>query len=225
MDASASPARPLATSYTGAQTPGPSIYEQIADRLVSNGWGVFTPSFEPQFLTALLSQASQSEGRSAGLGRGSKQRSDTFMRRDKIAWIEGQSPAEEAWLSWIAGLQLYLNRNLMTGLASFESHFARYHPGDFYERHLDAFSGPRNRILSVVLYLNTDWSPADGGELIIYGKGDSILAVHPPLLGTLAIFFSETFPHEVRTTNKTRSSIAGWFSVAQTLPLFSDIQS
>ncbi len=130
---------------------------------------------------------------------------------------------EDEWLRWIGGLQLYLNRNLMMGLSSFESHFALYSPGDFYERHLDAFSGPQNRVLSIVLYLNPEWSPADGGELVLYGNDDSILAVHPPLLGSLAIFFSESFPHEVRTTHKARYSIAGWFSVKQTLPLFSVI--
>lgn len=46
-----------------------------------------------------------------------------------------------------------LNRHLLLGLFSFESHFTHYRAGDFYKQHQDAFKGQANRILSLVVYL------------------------------------------------------------------------
>jgi SM-20-related protein len=37
-----------------------------------------------------------------------------------------------------------------------------------------------------------------------------------PQGGTLAVFLSEEFPHEVLAANRTRYSIAGWFRVNTT---------
>jgi SM-20-related protein len=35
-----------------------------------------------------------------------------------------------------------------------------------------------------------------------------------PTFGTMIIFLSESFPHEVLRSNATRRSIAGWFRVS-----------
>jgi len=97
-------------------------------------------------------------------------------------------------------------------LAAGESHFAHYRTGDFYRRHLDAFKGEENRVLSVVAYLNPDWSEEDGGELVLYPErgGAAELRV-TPAQGTLVLFLSEHFEHEVLPARRDRFSIAGWF--------------
>ena len=84
----------------------------------------------------------------------------------------------------------------------------------FYKRHVDAFRGQANRVLTTVLYLNHDWLPTDGGQMVLYPEtGDGELARIEPAMGTLAVFLSEEFPHEVLPANRDRFSIAGWYRV------------
>ena len=137
-----------------------------------------------------------------------------FVRTDKICWITGKSDAGSKWLDWTSRLQSFLNQRLFLGLFSFESHFAHYSPGSYYKRHYDAFRGETNRILSVVTYLNPAWGHADGGELVLYSDDqdrDGIKIV--PLYGTVVVFLSEEFPHEVLPSTRDRYSVAGWFRV------------
>ena len=120
--------------------------------------------------------------------------------------------AGRQWLKWAAELQQYLNRHLFLGLFSFESHFAHYVPGAFYRRHRDAFRGQANRVLSVVVYLNKDWLDTDSGELVLYADDKDMLGTKVlPSWGTIAVFLSEEFPHEVLPAKRDRYSIAGWY--------------
>jgi SM-20-related protein len=69
-------------------------------------------------------------------------------------------------------------------------------------------------VLSVVTYLNPAWVNSDQGELVIYAddhdrKGLKVV----PLYGTIVVFLSEEFPHEVLQANRDRYSVAGWFRV------------
>lgn len=151
----------------------------------------------------------------AGVGRSSQHMANETIRRDEIAWIETTTGAQGQWLDFAARLQRYLNQRLMLGLFSFESHFAHYAPGAFYKTHVDAFKGQANRVLSVVLYLNEEWGDADGGEMVLYSDTQphiDLLRLKPEG-GTLAVFLSEEFPHEVLPANRDRYSIAGWYRV------------
>jgi SM-20-related protein len=150
----------------------------------------------------------------AGIGRGGDYTRTRFVRTDEICWITGASEAGRQWLDWAGQLQGFLNRRLFLGLFSFESHFAHYSPGDYYRRHYDAFRGETNRVLSIVAYLNPGWSSADGGHLVLYrGDDDSTGIRVVPLHGTVVVFLSEEFPHEVLPAHRDRHSIAGWFRV------------
>jgi SM-20-related protein len=122
-------------------------------------------------------------------------------------------------LNWAEQLRTDLNRTLYLGLDGFESHFAHYPPGAFYRKHVDAFKDSGNRVLSLVVYLNPDWSPVDGGQLVLYDHAGSELGRFPPTMGTVAVFFSERFPHEVLTTTRDRYSIAGWFRRREEFPV------
>ncbi len=150
----------------------------------------------------------------AGVGRSRDFTRIESVRSDAIAWIDGETAAGRAWLAWAARLQRALNRALLLGLFSFESHFAHYRPGDRYRRHVDAFRGEANRILSVVLYLNPQWQAGDGGELVLYPEsGKAAKLAVAPTWGTLVAFLSEEFPHEVLPARRDRYSIAGWYRV------------
>ena len=202
------------------------VFEAIAADLLEKGYSI-KPNAVPTPLLGGLWQQLRGMPRHqfdpAGVGRQQAHTVNSFIRSDAISWIERDTAAGEDWLNWAAELQQYLNRRLFLGLFSFESHFSHYAPGDFYKKHLDAFSGQSNRVLSVVLYLNPDWVPGDGGELALYHsdqshngeRSQSMLKV-TPCMGTLVAFLSEEFPHEVLPTKRDRYAIAGWFRVNTT---------
>lgn len=197
------------------------LFEQVATDLRSNGVCVIENGVPDNMAKNLQQHAhnlQRNQFKPAAVGRGESQLVDRTVRSDDIHWIDKNSEAESAWLMWMNELQQYLNRHLYLGLFSFESHFAHYSPGDFYEQHYDAFKGQANRILSVVTYLNESWQAEDAGELLIYGdidKGDEDTLMHTvlPKMGTLVVFLSEQFLHQVLPAKKDRYSIAGWFRV------------
>ena len=192
-----------------------AVFESIARDLEQQGYSI-NPGVLPFELTdglqQHLEQMRAEQFHDAGIGRGTDFTQSELIRTDEICWITGSSDAGQEWLDWTAALQSYLNRRLFLGLFSFESHFAHYRQGDFYQRHLDAFKGEANRVLSVVAYLNSSWSQEDGGELVLYRDEQDFDGIKvTPLNGTLVIFLSEEFPHEVLPAKRDRYSVAGWF--------------
>ena len=200
----------------------PVLFENISRDLRLNGYSI-NPYALPLGLAEELWQHLQQMPRTAfsnaGIGRQQAYSRNGFVRSNQIAWIQDDSLTEQHWLQWASGLQTYLNRRLFLGLFSFESHFAHYAIGDFYKRHFDAFNGQANRVISLIVYLNRDWNPADGGELVLYQPGadqDPIRVT--PTFGTVVAFLSEDFPHEVLTARRDRFSIAGWYRLNSSHP-------
>ena len=199
-----------------------SKFNVIANAIADTGWCRLDHALSPLLLAELARTAAAFEPeelKKAGIGPGGDAIIDRSQRSDRIRWINGSSEVEQQWLQWMERLRLHLNRELFLGLFNYESHFSRYLPGDYYRRHLDAFRGGANRRLSSVLYLNDDWQPEDGGNLVIYqptghpAEADTEIARIEPHAGTLVLFLSEEFPHEVLPALKARHSIAGWFRV------------
>jgi SM-20-related protein len=154
----------------------------------------------------------------AGLGRDRDLRVDGRVRGDRICWIECGHPATDAWLAWAERLRCALNHRLFLGLHDFESHFAWYPAGAGYRRHSDAFRGQAGRVVTTVLYLNREWRPGDGGELVLYGDAGIVpVARIAPDYATLVLFLSAEFPHEVLDTARARRSVTGWFRIREDL--------
>jgi SM-20-related protein len=194
-----------------------AILDVIADALVDKGYILLSDIIPDYVSLALLEkvQAEQNiEFKKAAIGRGIEQQINTEVRCDKISWLDNQDHIDREYILVMNQLKDGLNRRLFMGLFDFESHYAVYEPGAFYKKHLDSLHGSQNRILSTVFFLNPDWQENDGGELILYDESDLPLEVVNPNIGTLVLFLSERFPHEVRPTMKTRNSIAGWFRVS-----------
>ena len=196
---------------------GDALFEDIACSLEQKGYFV-RPNVLPVELSDCLlnyqSQVTETRFHEAGVGRGRKQAQNSFVRRDKIHWLVEDDAIWAPWLDWTARLKDYLNRRLFLGLFSFESHLAYYESGDFYKRHYDAFKGGSNRVISLVTYLNRSWLAQHGGELVMYSpeKGEELFKVVPEL-GTLVLFLSEEFPHEVLAAERERYSVAGWYRI------------
>ena len=190
------------------------LYSNVADSLVNDGYIVIRDALNKPLSLSLLSIAkNESLYKKAGLSNAASYHVDSEKRSDKTKWIDADDNAQSEYLKFCDGLRTYLNRSLYLGLSYYESHFAIYEKGDFYEKHLDAFKSHKNRVVTTVYYLNEEWNEKDGGELIIYDeKGDEITKVMPTA-NTLVVFLSERFPHEVIKANKKRYSIAGWFRI------------
>ncbi|MEP3348838.1 MAG: 2OG-Fe(II) oxygenase [Marinomonas sp.] len=189
--------------------------------LKTKGWSVQDDFFSTDFTQALMDEAENIENTQmqlAGVGRKQDHQIVLDARRDYIQWIDPDKPIRTDFLKVMESLRVALNRYLFIGLFDYEAHFARYEKGAFYEKHVDAFKGESNRVLSTVLYLNENWQEGDGGELVIYDEHNPDIEVGRffPKKGRLAIFLSECFYHEVVVAHRTRHSIAGWFRVNNT---------
>ncbi len=194
----------------------PARAESPAEGLVARGWWS-APDVVPSDLATDLRHDLQAlveadRLRRGGIGRERDFQVEASIRRDRISWLTRDRPVQRRFLDQMEAMRLDLNRALFLGLFEFECHYAVYPPGGFYRRHYDSFRGAANRIVSLVAYLNPEWQPGDGGELVLYADDSSRpLTRIEPRHGTLAIFLSEEIPHEVLPATKDRYSIAGWF--------------
>ena len=191
------------------------LHDDLADALARDGYAIRTAALPEALTLALLADTLALEDRSfqpAGIGRGAAFQRDRRVRSDQIHWLSPERSAPRVYLEWAESLRQALNERLFLGLFDYECHYARYAKGAAYARHLDAFRGAANRVLTTVLYLNPDWQSDDGGQLLIYDGdvAEPTLSV-TPTLGTLVLFLSERFPHEVKAARRCRYSIAGWF--------------
>lgn len=191
--------------------------DSIADALENPGYIILPAALPATLADALLRRVkafAPGEWQRAGIGREQSHRSHDMARTDYIHWLEKDDPAELAYEEWMECLRLGLNRRLFLGLFDCENHFAVYAAGDYYRRHLDAFKGKPDRVVTTVFYLSSPTLLAEGGELLIYpAQGNIPLETVRPTHGKLVIFLSARFPHEVVATKQTRYSIAGWFRI------------
>ena len=234
----------------GAPAPAPlfgaNLTASLIEDLAANGWAHAPGALDPELVAALRGEAEAldeaGDTRAGRIGRGAIESRREAVRRTRIAWLDGSSPAQARFLDGAEALRLEINRALFAGLFEFEAHFAVYPPGGYYARHLDAFApragarpsaamglkARRSRMVSMVAFLNRRWREADGGRLAIwpeaaYGEDgrpdlDALDTVAPaaeiaPEGGGLVLMMSETIPHEVRLSHAPRYAIAGWFRV------------
>lgn len=193
-------------------------FEGIIDGILANGYGIcddFLDKNEVENLLKTFSNRFQAGlFKEASIGKQSDVQKDLQIRGDEILWLENDSTdiSERILLDRNQEFTRYLNRTCYLGISDSEIHFAKYEIGKFYRRHRDTFQTQKGRVLSVIYYLNQDWIPADGGNLIIYTQENNIEKpiTIAPLAGRLVCFESEKLDHEVTETFKERYSITGW---------------
>lgn len=194
---------------------------QIADGLATAGFAeiadFLTLEQVSSLTTCLDSRLASQRFRPAGVSRGVDHMILPGVRDDQISWLERDSltSAERELCLFFDQLREVLNRELQLGLWDTEAHFAMYPPGGRYQRHLDRFRDDNARVVSLVLYLNKNWQPTDGGELVIYGPeaAPNASPIHSiqPRAGTLVCFLSDQIEHEVLASHgRQRLSIAAW---------------
>jgi SM-20-related protein len=194
-------------------------FETLVAALTEQGYGLcddFLPAADVAALREVLRQhQAAGQFRPAGIGQGTQHQVATQVRGDSIRWLDEETtePAERLFLDRVAALSQYLNRRCFLGIRSHEIHYAAYPAGTFYRRHLDAFQAKRGRVLSVICYLNENWTPADGGQLRLFlpqEDGTERSLDIEPSGGRLVCFESERLEHEVRPAHRERLSLTGW---------------
>lgn len=197
-----------------------NIFAGIAREINQRGYLVLHDIFPVKHLGGLFIDIKDSDSKafhSAGIGREQDIQVNNFIRRDRIRWLDQQHTPAMFYFEWMEQLRERLNRELFLGLFDYECHYAHYPKGAFYKKHLDSFRGSSNRKLTTILYLNPDWQSGDGGELVLYHEdGNSVIETVSPTFGTMVIFLSEEFPHEVLPASRSRYSLTGWFRVNST---------
>lgn len=189
----------------------------IVDNIANQGYAVIEHFLNHQEIQALAMQANflQSTGEMHNATTGVAKIQSPSIRGDVIHWLEASqaSDAERVYLESMSALQQALNQAFFLGLFELESHFAIYPLGAGYQKHLDQFIGKEERKISCILYLNENWKSEDGGQLRMYldKKNEMDFIDIPPQGGTLVVFLSNDFLHEVLPANRQRMSITGWF--------------
>ncbi|HLM53560.1 MAG TPA: 2OG-Fe(II) oxygenase [Pseudoxanthomonas sp.] len=147
--------------------------------------------------------------RPAAVGRGQSLHRDANLRGDATLWLDDARCGRQAalYLAQLEELRIALNRRLFLGLDEVEAHYARYPPGARYGRHRDSFRASDARVVSLVSYLNDDWTVAQGGALRLFVEEGTVDVL--PAMGTGVCFLSQ-LEHEVLPATRERLSIAAW---------------
>lgn len=196
----------------------------IVERIAEQGYAVIENFLSQDQVKALALQAQslQNAGEMYKATTGVAKVENATRRGDFIHWIEASqaSTAEAAYLNAMAALQQAINQAFFLGLFELESHFAIYPPGAGYQKHLDQFIGKEERKVSCILYLNDNWHSDHGGQLRMYldKKDDKRFIDITPQAGTLVVFLSSDFLHEVLPANRERMSVSGWFRTRSLQP-------
>lgn len=148
----------------------------------------------------------------AKIGKNNSTILNSQIRSDSILWIDDWNKTQELkdFKLFLDTLQNFCRENFFLPLKRFESHFAFYPQGSFYQKHLDQHKNSPNRHISVVLYLS-DFKNGNGGQLKIYpiNKEKSPIEVDP-IAGRIVVFKSAGLLHEVLETKAERFSITSW---------------
>ena len=192
-----------------------TVFAQIINDITTKGWSQQAMFFPPPLCRELATEcrirAQHGQLIPAAIGRGATKTVHEKIRGDHIQWLDaGHHAAVDGYLALMEQLRIEINQSLFLGLEDFESHFALYPPGSFYKKHVDRFRDDDRRTLSSVAYLNENWLPEQGGALRMYLEDGRIHDVMPQA-GTLIIFMSAQWPHEVMPATRDRLSVTGWF--------------
>ena len=183
------------------------------DALANNDYLVIDDFLDDEIYTLLrgffLNKLGHDEFDPAGIGAQANHHLDKSRRGDHVYWLDPNSDTHlSPVFELINDLITKLNRFCYLGIADFETHLAYYPEGTFYEKHVDQFKARSNRLISMIIYLNEDWKPGNGGELKLYLDNEEKLV--EPIAKRIVLFKSDVLPHEVLTTHVGRYSLTGW---------------
>lgn len=184
------------------------------DELALNEYVVIDQFLKEDQLTLLLKffneKIQKNEFSKAAIGSSGNELLIQEIRGDYTYWLEQKKDVSiQSIFETLENTKSILNRMCFLSLSHFEFHLAHYPIGSFYKKHLDQFNHRNNRMISMIIYLNENWRPGDGGELKVYPKNHSAETISP-IMNRCVLFKSDALLHEVLKTNTGRKSLTGW---------------
>ncbi|MBN9024822.1 MAG: 2OG-Fe(II) oxygenase [Rhizobiales bacterium] len=196
-----------------------SVGDAAIEGLARKGYCVVDDLLHPDLIRSLAGELAGLEASgalaAAAVGREGGRRQAAEIRRAAIRWFDGSTTTERRLLDVAEQLRIAINRRLFLGLFDFECNFIAYPTGGFYGRHLDSLSGARNRVVSMVIYLDAGWQADYGGILRLWEttEEDAGTMEVVPQAGRIVLMMSEEIPHEVLPAHRPRHAVAGWWRV------------
>ncbi len=191
-----------------------ALFDSIADNLAEHGFAIADQFLSQKEVNDILSLPEFKNGlehfKKAGIGKNHGLQINEAIRGDYIQWLDKQTSPEPTriYLNRLSDLVQHLNQALYLSLKDFEVHMTVYPIGSYYKRHLDQFRHDDHRKLSVICYLNENWTAAHGGQLKMHLKNESPEIL--PIAGRLVCFRSDQIEHEVLPATRERLSLTGW---------------
>jgi SM-20-related protein len=191
-----------------------SQFEQIADGLADRSYAVIDNFLSRSEVEAIVDtdefRNAKLHFKKAGVGKQQERQVNESIRGDFIQWIDpAHTPRPvQIYIGRLRELLQYLNQSLFLSLKDAEVHMTVYPTGTFYKRHLDQFRADDHRKLSVICYLNNNWTEKEAGQLKMYLPEGPLEVL--PVGGRLVCFRSDKIEHEVLPAIRDRLSITGW---------------
>ena len=82
--------------------------------------------------------------------------------------------------------------------------------GGCFPLHFDSDAALDGRRVTALTYLNPDWTPGDGGELVLYPFPEPPVKVEP-VMGRVVLFSAANMLHRVLPSGKPRMCYTTWF--------------
>lgn len=191
----------------------------MMDSLDANGFAVVDGFIDDEAVARLLCNATTAlqngTFKDAGIGRETAHQTNKSIRSDQVMWMTQQTIHD--WCPQLSErldqLIDYLNQTCYAGINQCEFHLAHYGPGAFYKRHVDQFKHNGDRRFTVIVYLNPNWQPTDGGQLKVYTQNGPQEV--EPKAGRLVFFESGVLEHEVTVSHQPRWSFTGWLKTVR----------
>lgn len=190
------------------------LYNSIIDSVLDNKYSVVDNFISKHLIEKLyeiaLIRFEEGKFKQAGIGKDDLFQKEKAVRSDKIQWLDKSIAVEpvKEYFTIVEGFVEYLNRTCFTNINDYEFMFAIYKKGTFYKRHFDRFVNDDSRQFSIITYLNSDWKPGNGGELVLYLPDET--KIIEPIAGRMVFFRASEIEHEVLEVKKERISITGW---------------
>ncbi len=193
------------------------IFNTLIDSYLNNNVGIaenfLSEKLAANLKTSLLNLFNDNQLHDAGTGNDKTIEHNKKFRSDIIYWLDRKhnNQYENEFFDLMDKFVSFLNNTCYTGITGYEFHYTLYEKGSFYKKHIDQFRNDNSRKYSMIMYLNTDWTELDGGELCIHHP-DKMQNISP-LNGKSVFFKSSELEHEVLLTHQPRLSITGWLKV------------
>ncbi len=176
--------------------------------LEQNDWTLLQLS--PEFCTRIQAYARELDQQSCFTPAALAEQAHSNIRNDRTFWIQDDTkhPVGIEILHFLDQIKNSLRDYFRISLTHYECHLAIFDEGHFYHKHTDQKKTDNHRFFSFVIYLNSDWSDTDGGQLAIYKDNEPPIFIQPEM-PQMIIFKSELL-HEVLVAQRQRLSLTGW---------------